>query len=149
MRPAAAGRQVTTPLPQVARLGFDGGWLVLGPHFLNLGRPVLLVDRVHIGPCATFGLEPFGSRDPHSPLPASLIEVDLVGSEVSLWTAKCSDRCLLVARWFDDGESCDLVGDSPGVALLVGDSYAVEASWSALWTCMIGEAPIQRVIEAS
>src|SRR3954452_7879477 len=101
MSPGAACPWTEARSPQVARLGFDSGWLILGPNFLNLRRPVLLVDRVHVGPCANLGLEPFGSRDPHSLLPACLIEVDLIGSGLSLWTAGRGERCLLAARWFD------------------------------------------------
>lgn len=133
-----------TALPPVARLGFDAGWLLLTPTFLNLQRPVLLVDQIHIGPTTGLGLEPFGSRDPRSPLGACGIEVVVAGSGVSLWSAPVEPRGLLATHWFDTCNYGDACWGSSEVVLLVGDTYAVDTSWSALWSCLIGKAGIER-----
>lgn len=129
----------------MARLGFDDGWLLLNPTFLNLQKPVLLVDQVHIEPSDTLGLEPFGSRNPHCALPACRIEVGVIGNGVTLWTTQAGERCMLATHWFaaapDIGRICC---SSPEVVLLVGGTYAVEISWSALWTCLVGAARLQR-----
>jgi len=137
--------RVSTALPPVARLGFDDGWLFLDSTFLNLQKPVLLVDQVHIGPSNTLGLEPFGSRNPRRGLPACRIEVGVVGNGVTLWTTRKGERSMLAAHWFaaapDIGRICCA---SSQVVLIVGDTYAVGTSWSALWTCLIGSSQLQR-----
>jgi len=46
-----AATTFTEQLPQIARLGFDHGWRILGPTFLNLGAPVLLVDTALVACC--------------------------------------------------------------------------------------------------
>lgn len=133
-----------TALPTVARLGFDDGWLLLNPTFLNLQKPVLLVDQIHTGPHAGLGLEPFGSRDPRSSLPACRIRLVVAGSGVSLWTTLGEHAGLLATHWFEAHDAPTTCCGSTELILFVGDTYAVEMSWSALWTCSIGKARIDR-----
>jgi hypothetical protein len=125
------------PLPGVARLGFDDGWLLLGPTFLNLQRPVLLVDQALIASTAGLGLESFGSRNPRARLPVCGIGVLRCGSGVSLWTERSS---CLAYHWFDAAPPATAHPKVRQVVLLVGNTYEIEASWSALWTCLIGLA---------
>lgn len=128
-------------LPPLARLGFDYGWLMLRPTFLNLRRPVLLVDKQLLGSTLGRGLEPFGSRDPRKRLPDCRVEVGIVGHTVNLWSE--SSSCL-ASHWFDWVNPQDDFATSGEMVLLVGSTYAVESSWSALWTCKIGRAAIKR-----
>ncbi len=53
-------------LPRIARLGFDDGWLILNPTFLNFGVPGVLIDYQLVGR-TDLGLEPFGTRNPTRP----------------------------------------------------------------------------------
>lgn len=135
MSAAASATCPRTALPTVARLGFDDGWLLLGPTFLKLQRPVLLVDRMHLGSTAGLGFESFGSRDPRLGLPVCGVEIHICGSGVSLWTKPST---CLASHWFDTVHSSVVQVVSPDVVLLVGDTYGVEASWSALWMCFVG-----------
>ena len=127
-----------TMLPPVARLGFEDGWMLLSPTFLNLQRPVLLVDKVHIGPTTDLGLEPFGLRDPLVKLPMCRIDVAVAGNGISLWIDRRRSRSLLAAGWFEAVNPHDICANFGQVIVLLGDTYAIEASWSALWTCEIG-----------
>lgn len=149
MSASATEASLPAELPPVARLGFDDGWLVLGPTFLNLQTPVLLVDQVHIGPHTGFGLEPFGSRDPRSSFPACLIRLVVAGNGVSLWTTLGEHLGLLATHWFEAPVVSTIFMGSPSVVLLVGDTYAVQTSWSAMWTCLIGEARVEGPLPAA
>jgi hypothetical protein len=131
-------------IPEVARLGFDHGWLCLPPpRFLNLGRPVLLVDfRLIGGDPPSLGLEPFGSRDPDTELPLTLIETDLhPGRLIALWSADGRGQRQLLAynraatalsAWTEVARCGELA------VLIVGDTHAVQLGWAALWDCHIG-----------
>lgn len=131
--------------PTVARLGFDDGWLVLGPHFLKLGLPVLLVDHRLVGPVDGLGLESFGSRDPRRPLESAKIRAVLNGGGVSLWAASAAHQSLLAAHWFEPSPAAVLESQPvQRLILIVGDTYDVELTWSALWTCFVGIATIAR-----
>lgn len=129
-------------MPQLARLGFDDGWLVLGPHFLNLGLPVLIDHRL-IDSAETLGLEPFGTRDPRQPLRPARVRVGIAGGGVWLWSSQRSRRALLAAHWFEPIPGALLAQQSLGVVFMTGDTYAVQLSWSALWTCRIGIAALR------
>lgn len=141
---AATEARLPAALPPVARFGFDDGWLLLKPTFLNLQGPVLLVDQIHIGTPITHGLEPFGSRDPRLRLPVCRIRVVICGSGVTLWTTRDRQRCLIAAHWFEAPDVPTICWGSAEMVLLVGDTYAVQTSWCALWTCLIGKARIER-----
>jgi len=130
-------------MPALARLGFDYGWLFLSPRFLNLGQPSLLVDRQLIGDAQKLGLEPFGCHDPRHPFSTTKILVGLRFAEVSLWSVLSSAPRLLARASVDK--------DLPEIAdiararccnVIVGDTYAVQLSWSALWRCDIGAATV-------
>lgn len=127
----------------MARLGFDDGWFCLGPSFLNLGLPVLLVDHRIIGPVGRLGLEPFGSRNPRQPLESAKIRAVINGNGVSVWTASGPHPSLLAAHWFEP--SPPALRESQRVRrfiLIVGDTFDVEVSWSALWNSFIGLATV-------
>lgn len=130
-----------TRLPPLARLGFDDGWLMLRPTFLNLRRPVLLVDKLLLGSIVGLGLEPFGSRDPRARLPDCRVEVAVVGNSVSLWS---ESRSCMASHWFDRVDPRVDFARFAEMVLLVGSTYAIESSWSALWTCSIGQAQVAR-----
>lgn len=130
-------------ISEVARLGFDHGWLFLSPRFLNLGRPVLLVDFRLIGADpASLGLEPFGSRDPDTELPLTRIETDLHPDRlIALWSADGPGQRQLLAY----NRAATAIPGWTGVArcgelavLIVGDTHAVQLGWAALWDCHIG-----------
>lgn len=143
MNALALGALARTSQPPVARLGFDEGWLLLGPTFLDLRRPVLLVDKILIGPTSTLGLEPFNSRNPRVRLNVCRIQVVTAGSGISLWTGSGASRCLLAAGWEVASRSRDICWATHDIILLVGDTYAVEVSWSAIFACLIGAATVQ------
>ena len=71
------------PLPPVTRVGYDHGWHLLGPTFLNLGMPILIVDKAFLDPTA-YGLEPFGTRNPRTPLPQSPLLIERSGRFVGI-----------------------------------------------------------------
>jgi hypothetical protein len=142
MSASATAASPRMPLPGVARLGFDDGWLLLGPTFLNLQRPVLLVDHALLGSMNGLGLEPFGSRNPRLSLPECEVDVLRCGSGVSLWTERSS---CLASHWFGAAPSASVLTRVPHMILLVGKTYEVEASWSALWACLIGLASTRQL----
>ena len=122
-------------LPTIARLGFDDGWLILGPHFLNFGLPSLLVDH-RIAGDAGLGLETFGAHSPRDPWPWAPVQVCRADGHVSIWSRR--SPVLIASRWFAE-EPAALDGYDQVIAM-VGDTHAVQLSWSALWTCRIGLA---------
>lgn len=140
MTTSIAGSCSQTRLPPVARLGFDGGWLLLGPTFLNLRRPVLLVDALLLGSTVGLGLELFGSRDPRARLPNCRVEVGVMGNSVTLWS---EPRSCLATHWFDWVDPENDFARFTELVLLVGSTYAIESSWSALWTCSVGHARVK------
>lgn len=132
------------PLPQVAHVGFDHGWLLLGPSFLNLGMPMLLVDRVFLGNVAAFGLERFGTRDPRTPLPKSHLVVERSGRFIGIRGDRSTDRTLIAIGSFTDLGSLDELSTYGHLVLAAGDTWAAEHSWSALWQFDLGTASIQQ-----
>lgn len=121
------------PLPRIARLGFDDGWLILGPTFFNFGVPSILIDYQLVGP-TDLGLEPFGTRDPAAPWAPATACWRRSSGTLGLWTD--DPATLVIERWFDFGTHA--IDGYDQMILLVGDTRAVELSWSALWTCSIG-----------
>jgi hypothetical protein len=128
-------------MPALARLGCDDGWLSLSPYFLNFRTPVLLVDQQIVGWPQRLGLEPFGDRDPSRSLPTSTIRTSISGGGVALYARSRTGQALLAAHWFDDHEApIHRWPSTRTIVLIVGDSRAVQLSWSAIWTCWIGRA---------
>jgi len=126
-----------TVLPPIARLGFDDGWLLLRPTFLNFGLPGLLIDYRLVGP-ADLGLELFGTREPTRPWASATVHLRRCGGNLTLWSD--DPPRLVTARWLEDGarvlDGCDQV------ILLVGDTRAVQLSWNSLWSCVVGIAAV-------
>src|SRR4051794_13702527 len=73
--------------PTIKRLGLDDGWWFFCPHFLNIGFPLLFIDACLLPEAEDLGLEQFGARSPHIPLPSANPRVRLFGGGVSLHTA--------------------------------------------------------------
>lgn len=129
-------------LPAITRLGFDHGWLLLGPTFLKLGMPVLLVDTALVGDCTSFGLEPFGERDPRKPLPISQLRVEVSGRYVGISDTRPADVELITIGTFEDPTRLKALLVAEQLALLIGDTRAAQQSWSALWQFWIGVGSI-------
>jgi hypothetical protein len=140
----AAGTQSVEQMCKVARLGFDDGWLMLSRRFLNFGLPVLLVDYRLLEPVQWLGLEHFGLRDPRRRLRTIKVQAEVAGGGVILWSTPATKRSLLAAHWFEQVPAPlhDRALDS--MILITGDTYRVQLSWSALWTCSIGVMPVGR-----
>jgi hypothetical protein len=130
-------------LPPVRRLGFDCGWLLLGPTFLNLGRPVLLIDTALLGDAASYGLEPFGTRNPRKPLPGARLLVEVSGHLVGIWATSAPDRDLITIGTFDQPADLSALSFTERVVLMVGDTWAAQQTWSTLWQFAIGTAPVR------
>ena len=126
-------------LPQVAHVGFDHGWLLLGPTFLNFGMPMLLVDRVFLDP-TPYGLELFGTRDPRAPLPRTPLVIERSGRFVGLRDERTPYADPIAIGAFSDLWSLDWLADSDRTLLGVGDTQGLELSWAALWEFAIGIA---------
>ena len=127
------------PLPQVAHVGFDHGWLLLGPTFLNLGMPMLLVDRVFLDP-TPYGLELFGTRNPRTPLPQTPLLVERSGRFLGLRDRRTSCADPIAIGAFTNPGCLGLLATTSSLVLAVGDSWAAEQSWSTLWRFEIGVA---------
>ena len=126
-------------LPRIARPGFDDGWLVLAPTFLMFGVQVLLIDYLLVGP-TDLGIEMFGNHKPTMPWAPAKAHLDQHGGSLALWT---DDPQILVAqRWLDLG--AHRVDEYHQMILLVGDTQAVQLSWSALWGCSVGKIRVTR-----
>ena len=126
-------------LPHVAHVGFDHGWLLLGPTFLNLGMPMLLVDRVFLDPTA-HGLELFGTRDPRAPLPRTPLVIERSGRFVGLRDERAPHADPIGIGAFADPLSLDWLADTDRIVLGVGNTRALELSWAELWEFAIGIA---------
>lgn len=122
--------------PTIKRLGLDDGWWFFGPHFLNLGLPLVFIDACLFPAAEELGLEHFGRRRPDSPLPSIDLGIGLLGDAVGLHVAD-QRQGFFAAHWFRQ-----LRLPSPtqttSMAIVVGDSYALQLTWSALWTSHIG-----------
>jgi len=140
--PTATRRSV----PVVARFGFDHGWHCLNPTFLNLQRPVLLVDHRLLPDPVLLGLEPFGRRNPLLPLPATAIRVEThPGNMISLWTHPPGGPGELLtwhraAAGLPAWPTCDTADTA---VLIVGDTHRIQLSWAALWDGHIGTTPLR------
>lgn len=124
--------------PTVKRLGLDDGWWFFCTHFLNLGLPLVFIDSCLLPRAEDLGLEALGTRKPETPLPLVDLRITLLGNGVTLYNADASPP-VVAAHWF---RSLELPSARPAssVGIIVGDSYALQLSWSALWRCRIGAA---------
>lgn len=141
--------------PAVARFGFDHGWLCLAPTFLDLQRPVLLVDHRLLPDPSSLGLEPFGSRDPHLPLPTTRIVVQHhPGAMISLWDRHPGDPAAQLLGWHratPAGDTQPTAGvhagaTSASVVVIIGDTHRIQLCWAAVWDSHIGCA---RLVDAA
>ena len=139
------------PSPVVARLGFDHGWLCLSPSFLNLQRPVLLVDRRLLPDPTLLGLEPFGIRDPLLPLPSTRIVVQLhPGAVISVWDHHPGGPTAELLGWHRAALTRDTqhsawawVGHrSTRAVVIIGDTHRIQLCWAAIWDSHIGHAQL-------
>ena len=128
-------------LPPIKRLGFDDGWACFGPTFLNFGYPSIFVDACFTPGYDRLGFEPFGSRAPLSPLPGVEVHVHVLGACVSLLPT--SDAIPAASHYFALSEAGALRA-ACGLVVLVGDSWDLELSWSALWRCQVGLALLRQ-----
>ena len=140
----------------VARVGFDHGWLCLPPTFLNLGLPVLLVDRRLLPDPELLGLEPFGSRDPRLPLPSTRMVVQHhPGAMISLWDHHPCDPSAQLLGWHHPTPTPDTqhaawarTGDtSPAAVVIIGDTHRMHLCWAAMFDSHIGHAHLINVFE--
>ena len=130
-------------LPPVTRVGYDHGWHLLGPTFLNLGVPMLVVDKAFLDPAA-YGLEPFGTRDPRTPLPRTPLLVECSGRFVGLRDQRTPHADPIAIGAFADPGVLGRLTAAERIALAVGATQALELSWSALWESHIGIATTHR-----
>lgn len=137
-------------MPEVARFGFDHGWLFLGPRFLNLGLPVLLVDHRLLGyRPAQLGLEPLGTRNPRLPLPQTRTVAEVhPGDLVALWQAAGDrPRELLASHRAAVAGTVTAAAEGSAV-LIVGDSYQIELGWASLFDGHIGIARLIDTVQS-
>lgn len=140
-------RRPPSPLPKVARLGFDDGWLLLPPTFLNLRVPVMVVDHAYIGDPRRFGLQPFGACDPNAPLPMA----DLVVSSrsgVIIIQRKATTEIVASVRLHVD-RAMSLFSSYPAGLIIIGSTYELESTWAALWTMSIGRVKLTNQEESN
>ena len=126
------------PMPAVARLGFDRGWHFLAPTFLNFKVPAVLIDHRLIDD-ADLNLEPFANHHPDTPWRTANALLRLSGETISLWQRQPEQ---LITMTVPSTAASDLSSPRP-LILLVGNSYNVQLTWSALWTCHIGTCNLQ------
>lgn len=110
-------------LPRITRLGFDDGWLILNPTFLNFGVPGILINYQFVGP-AELGLEPFGTRNPSAPWTRARGHLRRSGGSLALWTDE--PHTLVVERWLD--LSARTIDGYSQMIMLVGDTLRVRVS---------------------
>lgn len=125
-------------LPDVARLGFDDGWLLLPPTFLNLRLPVLIVDHAYIGDPDRFGLEQFGASDPTASLPRSELVIRSYGDVIIVRSKSSPD---VIATTCLQG-STSMLAAYPSAVLITGSTYELQSTWAALWAMSIGRADV-------
>jgi hypothetical protein len=125
-------------LPDVARLGFDYGWLLLPPTFLNLHLPVLIVDHAYVGDPGRFGLEQFGACDPRASLPRGDLAIRSFGDLIIVRSKSTSD---VIATTCLPGSTPVLAAYLSAV-LITGSTYELQSTWAALWAMSIGRADI-------
>ena len=125
-------------MPAVARLGFDRGWHFLAPTFLNFKVPAVLIDHRLIDD-ANLNLESFANHHPDTPWRTGNALLRLSVETISLWQRQPEQ---LITTTVPSTAASDLSSPRP-LILLVGDSYNVQLTWSALWTCHIGTCNLQ------
>lgn len=135
------------PLPRLARLGFDDGWLLLSPTFLNFRVPVVVVDHAHIGDPDSFGLKPFGACDPSEPLPRTSLVISWYGNLIAIRPR--STRHILASTCLHDCCLSSMIATHREAALFIGSTYELQSTWAALWTMCIGTATITDREESS
>lgn len=124
-------------LATLCRLGFNDGWLVLGPTFLNFGLPVLLVDEQLTGPPGQYGFVPLATSDPRAAIPSTCLHLEIIGPVTALWSSRPDSSAELLAVRGQE----PLFTSYPEVTIMVVSTFDVELSWSALWAGMVGSAP--------
>ena len=127
------------PVRPVAHIGFGCGWLVLAPTFLNFGLPAVLVDS-RLVQDTNLRLEPFANHDPSLPWREADACLRYSPGTLELWRLRPEQ---LIAAEFQAGGTAVLARHDR-VILLVGNSYDVQLSWSALFDCLIGACDLQR-----
>lgn len=125
--------------PMIKRLGFEDGWWLLSPHFLKLGLPVVLVDECFLPEHALRHLEFFGTQKPEVPLPHSGMRVEWRGYGIQLYDTQRDSRAL-ASNWYRTSTLPIPPATASVLLLLVGNSYALHESWSALWSSRVGVA---------
>lgn len=126
--------------PTVKRLGLEDGWWFFCSHFLNLGFPLLFVDACLFPEADQLGLENLDTRRPDTPWPPVDLRVGLLGGGARLYGATSPPR-LVTGHWFRQITFPEL--PSPRIiGVAVGDSYALQLSMSAFWTCRVGTAVV-------
>lgn len=127
------------PIPAAARLGFDRGWLFLQPTFLNFGLPAVLIDRRLISN-PDLGLEPLAQRDPFTPWCEANARLRDCNGVLGLWQRRPEELVAVNPQpaAATSGASHDRI------ILLVGDTYEIGLSWSALWACRAGVCDVER-----
>lgn len=127
------------PVRPVAQIGFGCGWLVLASTFLNFGLPAVLVDsRLVQEP--NLGIELFANHDPSLPWREADACLRYSDGTLGLWRLRPEQ---LIAGEFQAGGMAGLARHDR-VILLLGNSYNVQLSWSALFDCRIGTCDLQR-----
>jgi hypothetical protein len=114
-------------LPRVDRAGFDDGWLILGPHFLNFGVPSLLVDY-RLADEAGCGLEIFGVHRPEEAWIPAAVHITSTAANGGIWGNQ--SIVLIASRRF--GRGLEVLDGYDELIVMVGDTYAVQLTWSAL-----------------
>lgn len=133
--------QRSMPLPRVARLGFDDGWLLLPPTFLNLRAPVVVLDHAYIGDPYNYGLQPFGSCDPKAPLPRARLVINSYGDVITIRSRSTAE--ILATTWRQD-RAVPMLATYSVAVLIIGSTYELQSTWAALWTMAIGRAEISK-----
>lgn len=135
------------PLPRVARLGFDDGWLLLSPTFLNLRVPVVVVDHAHTGDPYSFGLKPFAACDPSEPLPATNLVISWYGDLIAIRTRSTPE--ILASTCLHDCCLSSMIATHREAVLFIGSTYELQSTWATLWTMSTGTATITNHEESS
>ena len=133
MAPSDDGDLLATAPPAVARLGFDRGWHFLAPTFLNFKMPTVLIDHRLIDD-ADLNLEPFADHHPDTPWRTANALLRLSSETISLWQRQPEQLITTIFR----PSGANRLDDSNQLILIIGDTYDVQLTWSALWTCHIG-----------
>lgn len=102
---------------------------------------MLLVDKVFLGDITGFGLEEFGTSNPRLPLPTSHLLVERSGRFLGLRDDRSPCQGPVAVGALADPGCLDLLS-SEHLVVAVGDTWAAEQSWSALWRFDVGIASV-------